>query len=384
MIFRYPPLEVVHEETFDAREAVRQVLEQHPEALVAVEERGVGYRVNRPFPDGELSGEMIETDLDEIVGGPVSRVIIRDPNASADDFVSMAAKLGLQGTDYVVGWTAWLDLAPVGVSKASGLEHVAEELGLDPRGRPRHRRRAQRHRDAAVGGARGGDGPGGAGGPRRRRRRHRHGVRRRRGRRAAPLVSREPAPRSWSPPARLRLPLVTPEDAAGMLAGRRRVSWHRDYPRKDDQDAAAMVKADDPDASWGPRHIVRSSDGLVVGSIGFFGAPAAGPDEVPEAEVGFGLVRGGPRARRGERGAGSPARGDRPGRRTHPGERASREPGQPAGAGGLRLHRAARLDRGRRAGDGSAALGNRLRDATYSQCTCPHFRPSGRARPACA
>ena len=130
VIFRYPPLEVVHEETFDAREAVRQVLEQHPEALVAVEERGVGYRVNRPFPRGELSGEMIETELDEIVAGPVSRVIIRDPTASADDFVAMAAKLGLHGTDYVVGWTAWLDLAPVGVSKASGLDRVARELGV--------------------------------------------------------------------------------------------------------------------------------------------------------------------------------------------------------------------------------------------------------------
>ena len=130
VISRYPPLDVVHEETFDASEAVRQVLEQHPEALVAVEERGVGYRVNRPFPDGELSGEMIETELEEIVGGPVSRVIIRVPTASADDFVAMAAKLGLHGTDYVVGWTAWLDLTPVGVSKASGLEHVCTELGL--------------------------------------------------------------------------------------------------------------------------------------------------------------------------------------------------------------------------------------------------------------
>ena len=42
-----------------------------------------------------------------------------------------ARRLGLQGTDYVVGWTAWLDLAPVGVSKASGLEYVARELGID-------------------------------------------------------------------------------------------------------------------------------------------------------------------------------------------------------------------------------------------------------------
>ncbi len=89
---------------------------------------------------------------------------------------------------------------------------------------------------------------------------------------------------------RLRLQLITPEDAAGMLAGRRRVSWHPDYPRKDDQDAAAMVRAGDPHASWGPRHIVRSSDGVVVGSIGFFGAPSPAVDEVLETEVGFGLV----------------------------------------------------------------------------------------------
>jgi RimJ/RimL family protein N-acetyltransferase len=90
--------------------------------------------------------------------------------------------------------------------------------------------------------------------------------------------------------ARLTLRLVTPEDAEGMLAGRRRVSWHPDYPRKADQDAAAMVKADNPHAGWGQRHIVRNGDGLVVGSIGFFGAPTAAEDEIEEAEVGFGLV----------------------------------------------------------------------------------------------
>ena len=120
VIFRYPPLEVVHEETFDARAAVAAVLEHHPRALVAVEERGVGYRVNAHFPTGELSGDMIITEVDELVAGPVSRVIIRDPEATADDFIGLAARLGLHGTDYVVGWTAWMDLAPVGVSKASG------------------------------------------------------------------------------------------------------------------------------------------------------------------------------------------------------------------------------------------------------------------------
>ena len=131
VLFRHPPMEVVHEETFDARPAVEAVLREHPSALVAVEERGVGYRVTNHFPEGELSGEMIITDVDDLVAGPVSRVIIRDPHATADDFVDLASRLGLHGTDYVVGWTAWLDLSPVGVSKASGLAHVCRELGVD-------------------------------------------------------------------------------------------------------------------------------------------------------------------------------------------------------------------------------------------------------------
>jgi len=130
VVFRYPPVEVVHEETFDAGPAVRAILDRHPSVLVAVEERGIGYRLNAPFPDGELSGDMIITDVDEIVSRPVSRVIIRDPESSAEDFVALAEELGLHGTDYVVGWTAWLDLSPVGVSKASGLAHVVAELGL--------------------------------------------------------------------------------------------------------------------------------------------------------------------------------------------------------------------------------------------------------------
>lgn len=130
VIFRYAPVEIVHEETFDARAAVAEVLSHHPEALVAVEERGVGYRINRPFPAGELTGDMIESDIDHMVGEPVSRVIIRDPSATADDFVALAEKVGLHGTNYVVGWTAWMDLSPVGVSKASGLDHVAAELGV--------------------------------------------------------------------------------------------------------------------------------------------------------------------------------------------------------------------------------------------------------------
>ncbi|MDO7868322.1 HAD family hydrolase [Nocardioides jiangxiensis] len=130
VVVRYPPVEVVHEERFDAADAVRAILEEHPTALVAVEEYGVGYRVSHEFPPGELSGTQIITDVEDLVAEPVNRVIIRDPAATPEDFVALGRRLGLHNTEYVIGWSAWMDLSPIGVSKASGLARVADALGV--------------------------------------------------------------------------------------------------------------------------------------------------------------------------------------------------------------------------------------------------------------
>jgi Cof subfamily protein (haloacid dehalogenase superfamily) len=128
--FRYPPVEVRSTVTFDASAIVRMLMAEVPNAAVAVEEVGVGYRLNRPFPDGEISGEMRLESVEELVAEPVTRVIIRDPHSSEEEFVELAEKLGLSGTNYFIGWTAWLDIAPEGVSKASALADVAAELGV--------------------------------------------------------------------------------------------------------------------------------------------------------------------------------------------------------------------------------------------------------------
>ncbi len=80
---------------------------------------------------------------------------------------------------------------------------------------------------------------------------------------------------------RLRLILVTPSDAADMRAGRRQDRWHPSYPRRDDVDAASLVR--EPADPWGPRHIVLGHQ--AVGSIGCFGPP-----DGAEAEVGYGVV----------------------------------------------------------------------------------------------
>ena len=94
---------------------------------------------------------------------------------------------------------------------------------------------------------------------------------------------------------RLRLELISQAEAAAMLAGRRAPTWHPDYPRRDDLDGISMIPgassaATAGELSWSPRHVVRAFDGLVVGSIGFFGPPSPAADGVPEAEIGYGLV----------------------------------------------------------------------------------------------
>jgi HAD superfamily hydrolase (TIGR01484 family) len=129
--FTYAPIDIGSAVTFDPRQAVELLLERVPDALVAVEVIGRGYRVNRPFPQGEITGEMWLQSVDELVADPVTRVIIRDPSASAEEFVEIATTLGLAGTNYFVGYTAWLDLAPEGVSKASALADIAKSLNVD-------------------------------------------------------------------------------------------------------------------------------------------------------------------------------------------------------------------------------------------------------------
>lgn len=128
--FTYHPVELVEVLTFDATKTVEQLLQEVPDAHVAVEEINRGYRINKPFPEGELGGQMVVQSIDELVAEPVTRVIIRSPDQSVQNFTEMAERLGLHGINYYVGYTAWLDLAPEGVSKATGLETVARRLGV--------------------------------------------------------------------------------------------------------------------------------------------------------------------------------------------------------------------------------------------------------------
>jgi len=129
---QYPPLRIQQQHTFDPSGVIAKLHAAAPHALIAVEEVGVGYRCNALFPDGDLSGEIHVVGMDELVSRPVTRVIIRDPNSTDQEFMRLAEEVGLHGVSYFVGWTAWLDIAPEGVNKAAALDDLCRSLGVDP------------------------------------------------------------------------------------------------------------------------------------------------------------------------------------------------------------------------------------------------------------
>jgi hydroxymethylpyrimidine pyrophosphatase-like HAD family hydrolase len=124
---------VIEAVTFDPAPALNLLRAEWPGAVVAVEELGVGFKLSAPFPDGELQGELRVVPWEELVADPVTRVTFRAPEGTAEDFLALTERIGLHGVNYAVGFSAWLDLNPEGVSKGSALEILRRRLEVDPR-----------------------------------------------------------------------------------------------------------------------------------------------------------------------------------------------------------------------------------------------------------
>ncbi|MCL2455035.1 MAG: Cof-type HAD-IIB family hydrolase [Micrococcales bacterium] len=118
--------------TFDPGPALRALAVELPDALIAVEDLGVGFRLSAPFPEGELAGEHSVVGFEDLVSDPATRVVIRAPGATPEEFHEIVQRVGLHEVTYAIGWTAWMDLTPGGVSKASALEQIRQRLGVEP------------------------------------------------------------------------------------------------------------------------------------------------------------------------------------------------------------------------------------------------------------
>ena len=116
--------------TFNPAAEIDMIMTHVPEALLAVEPARGPRRLSAPFPGGELAGNSIIVPPGELAGDDATRLTVRAPSLSAEQLQERIDGLGLDGVEYAVGWTAWLDISPFGVTKATALEKLRQEFGL--------------------------------------------------------------------------------------------------------------------------------------------------------------------------------------------------------------------------------------------------------------
>jgi Cof subfamily protein (haloacid dehalogenase superfamily) len=120
-----------HVETFDPRAVLEQLREHLPEARYLVELPD-GRRLYTEHLDDWNLTRARRVPFDELGAQPVCRIVVVAPEKGEQDFVDLVSRIGLTQVSYAVGWTAWLDIAPQGVDKSTGLERVRLALGIDP------------------------------------------------------------------------------------------------------------------------------------------------------------------------------------------------------------------------------------------------------------
>lgn len=124
---------VVHRvETFDPAPALERMQKVLPTALYMVEDETLDRYASADFPQGELADmeNFTIVPFDELKTKRATRIVLREPNGTSEEFHEAVERVGLHGVAYSVGWSNWLDIAPEGVSKAHGLEIVSEALGI--------------------------------------------------------------------------------------------------------------------------------------------------------------------------------------------------------------------------------------------------------------
>lgn len=121
---------LLREFSFDPEQAARTVLKALPDVLIGVDDGDEGLFVSSLFPPGELLAPQRMLSVDEMLKRQTPRLVVRAPGMDRDEFAAALDELPLDDVEYAVGWTAWADISPLGVSKAAALEALVEDLGV--------------------------------------------------------------------------------------------------------------------------------------------------------------------------------------------------------------------------------------------------------------
>jgi Cof subfamily protein (haloacid dehalogenase superfamily) len=123
-----------HVETFNPGPVLTKIRSHLAEAVFAVEDDDGLFLFTEAFPQTVLGAGNRQVTFEELLETEATRVVVISPDHDMEDFLKVVERMGLHRVSYSIGWTAWLDIAPDGVNKATGLERVREMLGI-PRSR---------------------------------------------------------------------------------------------------------------------------------------------------------------------------------------------------------------------------------------------------------
>jgi Cof subfamily protein (haloacid dehalogenase superfamily) len=118
---------------FDASAVLEAVRLHLPDAHIAVEDEQGTYRYTHPFPPATTEPEGIQTivPFDAMLNGNSVRVVAVAPGWDIAEFRTIVERMNLSGVTFSLGWTAWLDIAAEGITKAAAAEEVRAVLGFD-------------------------------------------------------------------------------------------------------------------------------------------------------------------------------------------------------------------------------------------------------------
>ncbi|WP_416210677.1 HAD family hydrolase [Nesterenkonia sp. HG001] len=120
--------EVLDRRVFDPAPALDALQRRLPNAKYAIETSAGTFLSTERFQDMSFGLWAEGTSLHKMRHAEAVRLVVNSDDATSEEFTAAVASIGLQGVTYSVGWSAWLDIAAAGVTKASSLEALREKI----------------------------------------------------------------------------------------------------------------------------------------------------------------------------------------------------------------------------------------------------------------
>ena len=132
MLAMVVPETIVDTVTFDPRTVLDRLVTLLPGAVYAVEDTQGVFHATRVFGAGSLGLSLREVPFEHLLYQPVVRLVVRSDEHVETGFGEIVEQMGLHTVIFGVGDTAWMDIGPTGVSKATMLAELCTRLDINP------------------------------------------------------------------------------------------------------------------------------------------------------------------------------------------------------------------------------------------------------------